>query len=68
MRKALKAVFAVAIAAMHIGATGTTYLIIPGVRIGPVTRASTEESLLRSMGKAAIKAEVGFGEGFMVQG
>jgi hypothetical protein len=38
-------------------------LIVPGLRVGPISRTSTELSLLRSMGKVAAKDAVGIGEG-----
>jgi len=50
------------------GAPGPDDLIIPGLRVGPVTRASTEKTLLRSLGTAAARAEIDTGEGFMQQG
>jgi hypothetical protein len=43
-------------------------LIVPGVRVGPVTRTSTETSLLRELGKAVVKADVDVGEGMMEPG
>ena len=43
-------------------------LIIPGLRVGPVTRASTEQTLLRSLGTAATRAEIDIGEGFTQPG
>jgi hypothetical protein len=43
-------------------------LIIPGVRVGPVTRASTEQTLLLSPGLAAARAEIDVGEGFTQPG
>jgi hypothetical protein len=43
-------------------------LIIPGLRVGPITRASTEQTLPRSLGTAATHAEIGIGEGFTQPG
>src|SRR6266478_2209381 len=43
-------------------------LIVPGLRVGPVTRTSTEQSLLRSLGKTAIKEDVQIGEGMTEPG
>jgi hypothetical protein len=43
-------------------------LIVPGLRVGPVNRMSTELSLLRSMGKVATKDDVGIGEGICQPG
>jgi hypothetical protein len=43
-------------------------LIVPGLRVGPVNRLSTEPSLLRSMGRAATKDVVGIGEGICQPG
>jgi len=43
-------------------------LIVPGVRVGPVSRASTERSLLASLGKAAVKEDVAIGEGMTEPG
>jgi hypothetical protein len=43
-------------------------LIVPGLRVGPVSRTSTEASLMRELGKAAVKADVDVGEGMMEPG
>ncbi|HEY3839763.1 MAG TPA: hypothetical protein VGL72_24495 [Bryobacteraceae bacterium] len=45
-------------------------LIVPGVRVGPVTRASTEQSLRRFFGSLAARENVGVGasEGVLVPG
>lgn len=43
-------------------------LIVPGYRVGPVTRTSTEQSLLQSLGKAAVKEDVQIGEGMTEPG
>lgn len=43
-------------------------LIVPGIRVGPVTRMSTEQSLLRALGKAAVKEDVDVGEGMWEPG
>ena len=43
-------------------------LIVPGLRVGPVTRTSTEASLLRTLGKAAVKQDVDVGEGMTEPG
>ncbi|MCU1238612.1 MAG: hypothetical protein JWP63_6579 [Candidatus Solibacter sp.] len=45
-----------------------TYLIVPGVRIGPITRTSTERSLLAAFGKDALKQPVDTGQGMMEPG
>jgi len=46
----------------------TDDVIVPGLRVGPVTRTSTEQSLLRSLGKSAMKAEIDVGEGMTERG
>src|SRR5262249_33332195 len=38
-------------------------LIVPGVRVGPVTRNSTEQSVRQTFGKLAAKENIGVGEG-----
>lgn len=38
-------------------------LIVPGLRVGPVSRTSTEKSLLQSLGRDAVKEDVNIGEG-----
>jgi hypothetical protein len=38
-------------------------LVVPGVRVGPVSRTSTEISLIELLGNDAIKQNVEFGEG-----
>jgi hypothetical protein len=38
-------------------------LIVPGVRVGPVARTSTEQALLETLGNDAVKAEADTGEG-----
>lgn len=38
-------------------------LILPGVRVGPVTRTSTEQSLRQALGRLAVKGNVDIGEG-----
>lgn len=38
-------------------------IIVPGVRVGPVTRTSTEKSLLRTFGRLAATGNIGVGEG-----
>jgi len=38
-------------------------LIVPGVRVGPATRASTEVALIQLLGRDAAKQNVEFGEG-----
>ena len=43
-------------------------LIVPGLRVGPVTRTSTEAALLRTLGKAAVKEDVEVGEGMTEPG
>jgi len=43
-------------------------LIVPGVRVGPVTRASTEISLIELLGKDAVQQSVDLGEGFFQPG
>jgi hypothetical protein len=53
---------------MGMCATASDDLIVPGVRVGPVSRTSTEASLLRELGKAAVKADVDVGEGMMEPG
>jgi hypothetical protein len=44
------------------------YVIVPGVRIGPIMPSSTESELRRVFGMAAVKAEVEIGEGFTEPG
>jgi hypothetical protein len=51
-----------------VGSAAADDLIVPGVRVGPVSRTSTEASLLRQLGKAAVKADVDVGEGMMEPG
>jgi hypothetical protein len=51
-----------------VGLAASDDLIVPGVRVGPVSRTSTEASLLRQLGKAAVKADVEVGEGMMEPG
>src|SRR5690242_14753899 len=43
-------------------------LIVPGFRVGPVSRTSTERSLLQSLGTAAVKEDVQVGEGITEPG
>ena len=43
-------------------------LIVPGVRVGPVSRTSTERSLRESLGRAAVKEDVEVGEGMTEPG
>jgi hypothetical protein len=43
-------------------------LIVPGERVGPVTRTSTEESLIRAFGKKVRKENIYLGEGFSEPG
>jgi hypothetical protein len=38
-------------------------LIVPGVRVGPVTRSSTEQSVRKAFGRLAVKANIEVGEG-----
>jgi hypothetical protein len=49
-------------------ATRPDDLIVPGLRVGPVMRDSTEQTLLRSLGIAAARAEIDIGEGFTQPG
>jgi hypothetical protein len=44
------------------------YLIVAGVRVGPVTRTSTEASLLKAFGKQAFRASINIGEGMTEPG
>ena len=39
------------------------YLIVPGVRIGPITPSSTESELRKIFGAAAVRGDVDIGEG-----
>lgn len=43
-------------------------LIVPGVGVGPVTRDSTEASLLAALGPDAVVADIDVGEGMFEQG
>lgn len=43
-------------------------LIVPGYRVGPVSRTSTERSLRKTLGKAAVKEDVDIGEGMTEPG
>jgi len=43
-------------------------LIVPGERIGPVTRTSTERSLLQTLGSSAVRAQIDIGEGMTEPG
>jgi hypothetical protein len=54
--------------AAAVGSAAGDDLIVPGVRVGPVSRISTEASLLRELGKAAVKADVDIGEGMTEPG
>lgn len=38
-------------------------LIVPGVRVGPVTATSTEASLIKQLGRDTVKQQVDLGEG-----
>ena len=44
-------------------AAPTDDLIVPGLRVGPVTRTSTEAALRQSLGKDAVKGDIEIGEG-----
>jgi len=43
-------------------------LIVPGFRVGPVTRISTEQSLRNAFGRLAVKEKIGVGEGMDAPG
>jgi hypothetical protein len=51
-----------------VGFSAADDLIVPGLRVGPVSRASTENSLLQSLGPDAVKEEVNIGEGMTQPG
>src|ERR1700733_1179820 len=38
-------------------------LVVPGVRVGPVTRTSTETSLMKLLGKDAVKQDIVLDDG-----
>src|SRR5690242_11639585 len=44
------------------------YVIVPGVRIGPITPSSTESELRKLFGTSAVKADIEIGEGFTEPG
>jgi len=67
-RRWMIAVCASALLTAQTKSRATDDLIVPGVRVGPVSRTSTERSLLQSLGKAAVKADVDVGEGMTEPG
>jgi hypothetical protein len=50
-------------AALFLQARENDSLIVPGVRVGPVTRTSTEQSLRQAFGRLAVRADIDVGEG-----
>lgn len=49
--------------AVTLGAQPADTLIVPGVRVGPVTRSSTEQSLRATLGADVVKQTIETGEG-----
>src|SRR5580704_10709856 len=58
----------VAVVSAPVRAPAADDLIVPGLRVGPVSRASTEKSLLQSLGRDAVKEDVNIGEGMTQPG
>jgi hypothetical protein len=62
------ALFAAALLTAQTRPPGASDLIVPGLRVGPVTRTSTERSLRQSLGAAAVKQDIDVGEGILEPG
>src|SRR4051812_24964743 len=67
-REALLALCAIAYLSAQSNIPQADDLIVPGYRVGPVNRTSTEESLRQSLGKNAVKENVNIGEGMTEPG
>jgi hypothetical protein len=56
-------IFLVSTVALFAQSRESDRLIVPGIRVGPVTRTSTEQSLRRALGNRAVKEKIDVGEG-----
>ncbi|MEO5923934.1 MAG: hypothetical protein ABIR70_08920 [Bryobacteraceae bacterium] len=68
MRSSLAVILCAIGLAAQTQSTARDTLIVPGVRVGPVNRLSTEASLLRELGSAAVVADIETGEGNVERG
>jgi len=67
MLRSTRLCFALATVAI-VSAPAADDLIVPGLRVGPVSRTSTEKSLLQLLGRDAVKEDVNVGEGMTQPG
>ena len=69
IKKIFVCFYLVLLAAVSSSLAQTSYTIIPGVRVGPITKRTSEADLKRIYGKGNVKdTEVGLGEGETVPG